>query len=98
MFTRHVELAYNIDVSQLEFQNRGPSLACSSLPIKIQKNLIVMFNLNHSDIQTISLAPLQVDYYSETFLTQHEYCAGVSRRSTTGNCECRTCPRSLRGG
>ena len=26
------------------------------------------------------------------------YCAGVSRRSATGNCELKTCPRSLRGG
>jgi len=30
--------------------------------------------------------------------THHGYCAGVSRRSATGNCERRTCPRSLRGG
>ena len=27
--------------------------------------------------------------------TQHVYYAGVSRRSATGNCELRTCPRSL---
>src|SRR6218665_1842349 len=51
-----------------------------------------------SFIQTISIAPLQVHYYSEALPTQHGYCAGVSRRSTTGNCELRTCPRSLRGG
>src|SRR6218665_2499167 len=36
-----------------------------------------------------------VHYYSEALPAQHEYCAGVSRRSTTGNCELRTCPRSL---
>src|SRR6218665_565488 len=30
--------------------------------------------------------------------TQHRYCAGVSRRSAAGNCELRTCLRSLRGG
>src|SRR6218665_2864436 len=46
----------------------------------------------------ISIAPLQVHVYSEALPTQHEYCAGVSRRSATGNCELRTCQRSLRGG
>src|SRR6218665_1547189 len=53
----------------------------------------------NSFIQTISIAPLQVNYYSEALPTQHEYtyCAGVSRRSATGNCELRTCPRPLRG-
>jgi len=52
----------------------------------------------HSFIQTISIAPLQVHFYSEALLTQHGYCAGVSRRSASGNCELRTCTRSLRGG
>src|SRR6218665_1713563 len=52
----------------------------------------------HSFIQTISIAPLQVHFYSEALPTQHGYCAGVSRRSATGNCELRTCPRSIRGG
>ena len=33
-----------------------------------------------------------------TFVPTHGYCAGVSRRSATGNCELRTCARSLRGG
>jgi len=46
----------------------------------------------------ISIAPLQVLYYSEALQTQNGYCVGVSRRSATGNCEWRTCPRSLRGG
>src|SRR6218665_652780 len=49
-------------------------------------------------IQTNSIAPLQVHYYSEALPTQHRYCAGISRLSATGNCEGRTCPRSLRGG
>ena len=53
---------------------------------------------NRSFIQTISTVPLQVHYYSEALPTQHGYCARVSRRSATGNCELRTCPRSLRGG
>ena len=43
------------------------------------------------------LAPLQFHFYSEALTTQHGYCAGVSRRSALGNCELRTCPRSLRG-
>jgi len=51
-----------------------------------------LFNLF---IQAISLAPLQVHYFSEALPTQHGYCVGVSRRSATGNCEWRTCPRSL---
>jgi len=45
-------------------------------------------------IQSISLVPLQVHYYSEALPTQHGYCVGVSRRSAKGNCEWRTCPRS----
>ena len=59
----------------------------------------LVWYLIHSFTQTISIAPPQVHYYySEALLTQHGYCAGISRRSTTGNCEWRTCPRSLRGG
>ena len=50
----------------------------------------------HSFIQTISIASLQVCYYSEALPTQQGYCAGVSRRSAAGNCDLRTCPRSLR--
>jgi len=46
------------------------------------------------------MAPLQDHYYSEAeaLPTQHGYCAGISRRRATGNCEWRTCQRSLRGG
>src|SRR6218665_1124830 len=51
---------------------------------------------NHSFIQTISIAPLQVHVYSEALPTKHGYCAGVSRRSATGNCELRTCSRQWR--
>jgi len=49
----------------------------------------------HSFIQGISIAPLQVHYYAEALQTQHEYCVGVSRRSTTGKFKWRTCPTSL---
>jgi len=52
----------------------------------------------HSFIQAISIAPLQIHYYSEVLLTQHGYRVGVSRWSATGNCEWRTCWRLLRGG
>jgi len=48
-----------------------------------------------SFIKTISTGSLQVHYYSEALSTQHGYCAGISRRSATSNCEVRTCPRSL---
>src|SRR6218665_3720234 len=48
----------------------------------------------HSFIQAISIALLQIDYYSEALPTQHGFSAGVSRQSATGNCELRTCPRS----
>jgi len=33
----------------------------------------------HSFIPAISIASLQVRYYSEAFPTQHGYCVGVSR-------------------
>src|SRR6218665_470478 len=36
-------------------------------------------------IQAISIAPLQVRYYSEALPTQRGYCAGVSRRSATAS-------------
>ena len=54
---------------------------------------IVHFLKLTSFIQTISIAPLKVLYYSEALPTQHGYCAGISRRSATGNCRLRTCPR-----
>jgi len=54
--------------------------------------------VNNSFFPDISIAPLQVHYYSEVLPTQHRYCVTVSRRSATGNCEWRTCPKSLLGG
>ena len=54
-----------------------------------------IYSFIHSFIQTIPIAPFQVHYYSEALSTQHGYCAGISRRSATSNCEVRTCPRSL---
>src|SRR6218665_2970023 len=38
----------------------------------------------YSFIQTISIAPLQVLYYSEVLPTQHGYCAKISHQSATG--------------
>ena len=59
--------------------------------------MIVTMGVFYSFIQPISIAPLQVHYYSEALPTQHGYCVGVSHRSDTGNCEWITCPRSLHG-
>ena len=53
---------------------------------------------SHSFIPDISITPPQVHYYPEALPTRHGYYVRVSRRSATGNCEWRTCPRPLRGG
>jgi len=47
----------------------------------------VIHSFIHSFIQAISIAPLRVRNYPEAFSTHHGYCAGVSSRSATGNCE-----------
>src|SRR6218665_120226 len=54
-----------------------------------RRNIITDCKLmqQNSFIQTISIAPLEVHYYSEALTTQHGYCVGVSRRSAKGNCE-----------
>src|SRR6218665_2340929 len=54
----------------------------------VKVDLVVFCNLENSSsfIQAISLAPLQVRYYSEVLPTQHGYCARVSHRGATGNC------------
>jgi len=44
-------------------------------------------NLSLAFIQAISIAPLQVLYYSEALPTQHGYCAGISCQNATGNRE-----------
>jgi len=36
-----------------------------------------------SFIHSISIAPLQVHYYSEALLTQHRYCVGVSQATAS---------------
>jgi len=62
-----------------------PGKGATEDPYKHAKYLISKFSalithsFIHSFIQAISIAPLQVHYYSETLPTQHEYCAGVSR-------------------
>jgi len=43
-----------------------------------------------SFIQAISIAPLQVHYYSEALPTHHGYCVEASCRRATGNCAWRT--------
>src|SRR6218665_1130002 len=39
------------------------------------------YSASSSPLLAISIAPLQVHYYSEALPTQHGYCIGVSRRS-----------------
>jgi len=70
----------------------------ASMSVYWSVSLSLIQSFIHAFIQAISIAPLQVHYYSVALSTQHGYCAGVSRRSATGNCECRTCPRYLCGG
>src|SRR6218665_102764 len=48
-----------------------PTSACTSR---------LRVNRSQSVRQAISIAPLQVHYYSEALPTQHGYCVGVSRR------------------
>src|SRR6218665_815902 len=51
-----------------------------ALSLRIMMKVIIFI---HSFIQTISIAPLQVHFYSEALPTQQGYFAGVSRRSAT---------------
>ena len=55
-----------------------------------------MLHVLNSFVQTISIAPLQVHYYSEVLLTQHGYCARISRQSATGNSQHGYCARISR--
>jgi len=52
----------------------------------------------HSFIPAISIAPLQVLYYSEVLPTTARILYRSFTPKRTGNCMYRTCPRSLRGG
>src|SRR6218665_312858 len=76
----------------------GPERKCKRLFLEAHKVLSEHWKGTNSFIQAISIAPLQVHYNSEALPTQHGYYVRVLRRSATGNCEQRTCPRSLRGG
>ena len=62
-----------------------------NLACECSKEVTQCPELDNSFIQAISVAHLQVRYYSEALPTQPGYCAGVSRLSATGNCELRTC-------
>src|SRR6218665_2342945 len=53
----------------------------------IQQRLRDSGDVGSQFIQAIYIAPLQVNYHSEALPTQHVYCAGVSRRNATCNCE-----------
>src|SRR6218665_3071529 len=52
----------------------------------------------HSFIPAISIAPLQDLYYAEALPTTAQLLYGSFTPKRTGDCRCRTCPRSLRGG
>src|SRR6218665_3161802 len=68
-----------------------------SLPCLIKHSLHERSDL-HSFILAISVAPLQVLYYSEALLTTARILYQSFTPKRTGNCRYRTCPRSLRGG
>ena|SRR6218665_1009929 len=52
---------------------------CTTLLAQITQLNYKYNSSNNSFIQAISIAPLQVHYYSEALPTQHEYYVGVSR-------------------
>jgi|SRR6218665_441115 len=79
-------------------RNKDSFETMASIVAPVTTEAVCIMITAHSVIQTISIASLQVHYYSEALRTQHGYCIGVSRRSATGNCELRTCLRSLCGG
>src|SRR6218665_3721153 len=59
---------------------------------------VIIINIIHFFIQAISIAPLKSTTTQRRSRLQHGYCVEVSHRSATGNCDRRTCPRSLSGG
>src|SRR6218665_3299549 len=70
---------------------------CYAIKLVSCNNVLSSFSyfisfIHSGHFYSTSSSPL---YYSGALPTQHGYCAGVSRRSATGNCELRTCPRSL---
>src|SRR6218665_542100 len=63
------------------FSGEGSGWPSHVLSRGLSNGLNLYMDLIHSFIQTISVAPLQVHFYSEALPTQHGYCVGVSRRS-----------------
>jgi len=57
------------------------------MPVYINVYNIQSYTFIQSFSQAISVAHFQVHYYSEALPTQHGYCAEISHRSATGNCE-----------
>src|SRR6218665_987573 len=57
-----------------------------------------VFSFIHTFIPAISVAPLQVLYYSEALPTTARILYRSYTPKRTANCRYRTCPRSLRGG
>jgi len=102
-FTEHsIRTTRQIILSLLALHHKLRRIAslygCCTWVYELRVHRVCLFLLLHLFIQAISIAHLQVHYYSEALQKQHGYCFGVSRRSATGNCEWRTFPRSRRGG
>ena len=72
-------------VTTESLQTAGHSLTSTRTTSKV---FIYLFIFIHA----ISIAPLQVHYYSEALPTQHGYCFGISRRSATGNLRLKDLP------
>src|SRR6218665_2559933 len=109
--SHHAGVAYRMDATVVALATRWSSCGWRpwvrrSLNANIEEAQVycIVYHWAHitlvsnSFIQSISIAPLQVRYSSETLPTQHGYCAEISRRSTTDNCELRTCTKSQSGG
>ena len=61
-------------------------------------NCLGILSFIHSFISAISIAPLQVLYYSEALPTTARILYRSFTPKRTGNCRQRTCPRSVHGG
>ena len=81
-FGSRIDYCNSLLIGRLRSDSPHPisSQCCSQTYCSPKFSYIFLF---HSFIQAISIAPLQVHYYSETLQTQHGYCVGVSRQSTT---------------
>src|SRR6218665_1081014 len=73
LHTSILETQFTVDWQTIQLRHTS----CNLLNSAAKKCVTLPFSF----IQTISIAPLQVHFYSEALPTRHGYCAGVSRRS-----------------